>query len=147
MALAQRSTISDQIQHTRQEAQAVRGEISSIASEVRDLLMMEIELAQAEASEATAHATKGAGFGAAAGILGLIAGIFLFMTVMFGLNELMQLWLAALITTLIAAAFAGVVAMMAKSEFKRFSPMPKRFMRSIKEDLRWAGTQMKSSAR
>jgi flagellar motor component MotA len=114
---------------------------------VRELLMMEVQLAQAEANEAAGHATKGAGLGAAAGILGLIAGIFLFMTVMFGLNELMQLWLAALITTLIAAMLAGIVAMMARSELKRFSPMPRRFMRSIKEDIRWAGTQMKSSVR
>lgn len=147
MALAQRSTISEQIQHTKSEAQAVRGEISSIASEVRDLLMMEMDLAKAEANEATGHAAKGAGFGATAAILGLITGIFLFMTVMFGLNELMQLWLAALITTLIAAALAGLAALMARTEFKRFSPMPKRFMRSMKEDVKWAGTQMKSSVR
>ena len=82
-----------------------------------------------------------------ASILGLIGGIFVFMTIMFGLNELMQLWIAALITTLIALALAGMAASMAQKELKQFSPMPKRFMHSLKEDMQWAKTQLKLNVR
>jgi tetrahydromethanopterin S-methyltransferase subunit C len=104
-------------------------------------------LAKAETSEATAHAAKAAGLGTAAGLLGLISGIFLFMTVMFGLNEVMQLWLAALVTTLLAIVLTAIVASMARTEVKRVSPTPQRFLRTLKEDMEWAKTQLKLSAR
>jgi uncharacterized protein YacL len=144
MAVEQRNTssIGDQFEHTKSEAREVRGELGSIAAELRDLLMLERDLAKAEASEATSHATKGATFGGIAAVLGLILGIFLFLTVMLGLNEFIQLWLAALITTLILAALTAIAALMARSQLKQFSPAPKRFMRSIKEDMQWATTQL-----
>ena len=125
----------------------MRGELSSIAAELRELFTMEAELAKAETDQAKAHATKGATFGAVAGILGLISGIFVFLTIMFGLNEVVDLWLAALITTLIALALTGIAAMMARSELKQFSPMPKRFMHSLKEDMQWAKTQLRLNVR
>jgi VIT1/CCC1 family predicted Fe2+/Mn2+ transporter len=149
MALEQRTTpnLGEQIRHTKDEAREVRGELSSIAAELRELLMMEGVLAKAEADEAKGHATKGATYGAIAGVLGFIGGIFVFLTIMFGLNEVVDLWLAALITTLIALALAAIFAMLARSQLKQFSPMPKRFMRSIKEDMQWARTQLRLNVR
>jgi hypothetical protein len=148
MALSQHwSTFGDQLRHTKDEAGAVRSEISSIAAELGELLRMEAQLAKAETDEAKAHATKGATFGAVGSVFGLITAIFLFLTIMFGLDEVLPLWAAAAITTLIGLVLTGIFMMMAKSEMKQFSPAPKRFMRSIQEDLQWAKTQMKSSVR
>jgi hypothetical protein len=148
MALTQHwSTFGDQLRHTKDEASAVRGEISSIAAELGELLRMEAALAKAETDEAKAHATKGATFGAIGGVLGLISAIFLFLTIMFGLNEVLPLWAAALVTTLIALVLTGIFMMMAQSQMKQFSPAPKRFMHSIQEDLRWARSQLKSNVR
>jgi uncharacterized membrane protein YqjE len=148
MALTQHwSSFGDQLRHTKDEATAVRGEISSIAAELAELLRMEAQLAKAETDEAKAHATKGATFGAVGGVFGFITAIFLFLTIMFGLDEVLPLWAAALVTTLIGLALTGIFMMMAKSEMKKFSPAPKRFMQSIQEDLRWAKTQLKSSVR
>jgi uncharacterized membrane protein YqjE len=148
MALTQHwNTFGDQLRHTKDEATAVRGEMSSIAAELGELLRMETALAKAETEEAKAHATKGATFGAVGGVLGLISAIFLFLTIMFGLDEVLPLWAAALVTTLIALVLTGIFMMMARSQMKQFSPAPKRFMRSIQEDLQWARTQLKSSVR
>jgi len=149
MALTQQSSMNlgDQLRHTRSEAQAVRGELSSIAAELSELLQMEAQLAKAEANEATRHATKGATFGAVGGVLALISGIFVFLTIMLALDEVLPLWAAALVTTLIGLALTAIFMLMARSEMKQFSPTPKRFMKSLKEDMQWAKTQLKSNVR
>ena len=56
----------------------------------------------------------------------------------------LALELGAELTLLLLAAILGLLA---KSEMKQFSPVPKRFMRTVQEDLKWARTQMKLSGR
>jgi hypothetical protein len=77
----------------------------------------------------------------------VITAFFLFLTIMFALDTALPLWAAALITAAIALALAAVFAMLAMEQFKRFSPVPKRFIRTVREDIQWAKTQMQSSAR
>jgi len=50
-----------------------------------------------------------------------------------------------LLTTVVILGLAAFVGNMAMQEFERFSPVPKRFLRTIQEDLQWAKTQMKSN--
>jgi uncharacterized membrane protein YqjE len=149
MALTPQSTtnLGDQLRHTRDEAGAVRGELSSIAAELRELLQMEGELARAEVEEAKGHATKGAAYGTIGGVLGLITAIFLFLTIMFALDEALPLWAAALVTTLIAFVLMGIFMLLARTQLQQFSPMPRRFMQTIREDAQWATTQLKFNAR
>jgi ABC-type protease/lipase transport system fused ATPase/permease subunit len=85
--------------------------------------------------------------GAGAFVLADIALFFLFLTLTFILDTWMELWLAALITTLVAGAIAAVVAMQARNQMKQVSPAPKRFMKTMEEDMQWARSLMKSRMR
>lgn len=110
-------------------------------------MRLEIALARAEASEAAKHGLWSIGLGLAASALGLIASTFFFLAVMFALDTAMPLWLAALLTTLVIAVTAGGLAAIARGHARAFSPLPRRFLRSLREDLEWARTQMQSIGR
>jgi uncharacterized membrane protein YqjE len=139
--------LSEQLRAVREEASSVRGEVTGIASDLQRLLRMEGELAQAEMREARSRASRGAIFGAIAGLLGIITLVFLFLAIMFALDTELPLWAAALITTGIAALLAAIGGMMASQQFKRFSPIPRRAIHEMQEDLSWARSQMKSRMR
>lgn len=149
MALTQQPTgkLSDQLRHAKDEAGEVRGELSSIAADLRELLKMETELARAETDEAKRYATRGATFGAAGAVLALITTVFLFLTIMFALDEVMPLWTAALVTALIALALTAIFMLLARSQLQKFSPMPNRFMQTIREDAQWARSQLRFNMR
>ena len=100
-----------------------------------------MELAKAEADEARGHATRGAGFGFSFVRDGDDRLHFLFLAAMFALDTAMPIWVAALITAGIALLLAAILGLLAKSEMKQFSPVPKRFMRTVQEDLKWARTR------
>jgi hypothetical protein len=108
---------------------------------------METELAKAETDEAKRYATRGATFGAAGAVLGLITTVFLFLTIMFALDEVMPLWTAALVTALIALALTSIFMLLARSQLQKFSPMPKRFMQTLWEDAQWARSQLRFNMR
>lgn len=148
MALATdgRRSLSDQFREVRQEAMSMRGEATEIASELQRLLKMEMELAQAEVQEAKSHATKGTMFGVMAAIVAMIMSVFLFLAIMFGLDTVLPLWAAALVTTGIAAVIAGLFGVLAMQQWKSFSPMPKRAIKTMQEDVKWAKSQMRSNA-
>jgi hypothetical protein len=141
------SPLQRQVAQTREDIGFVRNEVSLIGAELAELVRLEAELAGAEMNEARAHASKGATFGGAVAIFGLVTAFFLFLTIMFVLDEFLPLWAAAAITAALAGLLAFVTMRMASSEFKLFSPTPKRFIKSVQEDVQWAKTQMKSSGR
>ena len=142
-----RRSLSEQFRDVREEAMSMRGEATEIASEVQRLLMMEKELAQAEVQEAKSHAMKGSMFGAIALEVAMLMSVFLFLAIMFALDTLMPIWAAALATTGIAAAIALLFGLLAMQQWRNFSPVPKRTIQTIQEDIRWARSQMKFNAR
>ncbi len=93
------------------------------------------------------HATRAAGFGFAVAVLALFFGLFVFLALMFVLDTFLPLWLSALLTALIIGGLISLLAIMAKQEYEQFSPAPRRMIKSIREDLEWARTQLRSSAK
>jgi Putative Actinobacterial Holin-X, holin superfamily III len=53
----------------------------------------------------------------------------------------MALWLAALITAGLILLLAAVFGLLARSQMQKFSPVPRRLVSSIQEDVRWAQNQ------
>jgi hypothetical protein len=140
-------SLGEQLRTVRQETREVRGEVSDIGVELRKLLALELELAQAETNESVKVMTRAIGFGAGAAFIGLIGLTFLFLTIMFALDTALELWLAALITTGLIALIAAILFLLARQHVRRFSPLPRRFIRTMKEDMEWAKTQLNSIGR
>lgn len=149
MALAERfnGTVGGRLERIRTEASEIRGDFAGISQDVRDLARLEVQLAVAEAKEQGALAGKAAGLGAVAAIVALLALVFLALALHLGLATFMPDWLAALVTAAILLVLAGAAAMVARGYLKQISPLPRRTIASVKEDIRWAKSQLSSSVR
>jgi hypothetical protein len=121
------------------EIGALFGELSE---EARLLVRQEVELAKAEIKESTQHATGvGAGFGAAA-LVGYLALAILAVAAGLGLAEIMPAGFAFLIVGLVLAAIAGIAFVIGRKNLQALSPVPRKTIDTIKEDLTWLRARM-----
>jgi tetrahydromethanopterin S-methyltransferase subunit C len=141
------SGLGERIRGSRQEAREIGSEVADIAADLRVLATKEAELARAEIREGVQAYGRGAGFGAAAGIFAWLALLFACLGLMFGLDEVLPLWAAALITALILLVVTAILALVARSSFQQGSLVPNKAMNSVREDIKWARAQMNLNAK
>jgi hypothetical protein len=78
-----------------------------------------------------------------AGIVGLLALGALTACLIAALATGMEVWVAALIVTVLYAAVAGVLALNGKSRVSEATPpVPEQTIETAKEDAQWAKTQL-----
>jgi Putative Actinobacterial Holin-X, holin superfamily III len=135
------------LDRTREEARYFWSDAVDIRSDLQELAAKEVELLGAEVREQVQHATQVAMWGGAAAIAGMIFLAFVFVTLMYGLAELMDLWVAALITTGVIGLIVSVLGFLAYSHIKQLTVVPQRTINSLKEDAEWARDLLKSSKR
>src|SRR4051794_37358721 len=100
-----------------------------------------MELARTEFKQEATRAGKGAGLLGGAGVAGHMALVFLSLTLTFLLDNWMPLEVAALITTLLWAAIAGILALRGRTELKHTNPQLPETQQTLKEDAAWARAQ------
>jgi len=122
--------------------------IKDLSRDVSDLVRQEIELARAEMMEKGKKAGIGAGMFGGAALMGAAAVGGSMATIIIVLDLWMPLWLAALITTVLYAAVAAVLAMRGRDELRQTgTPIPEKTKESVKEDIQWAKTRVQSNSR
>lgn len=120
--------------------------LRQLSQETSLLVRQELALARAELQEKGRQAGVGAGLLGGAGVSALVALIALMATVLAVLDTAMQTWLAALITTVIFAAIAGVQALIGRRRLQAATPVvPEQTTDSVKEDVAWARTRARSA--
>jgi uncharacterized membrane protein YqjE len=122
--------------------------VKELSEQTTTLVRQEIELAKAELSQKGKVAGEGAGmFGGAAVLALLAAGTLTTMTLAL-LDKAMDLWVAALIVTLVYGAIAAVLALTGKDRVKKgMPPAPEQTVETVKEDVQWAKSRAKSARR
>ena len=93
---------------------------------------------------------EGGGDGAGgfeAAVVALLTLAFFAVTAMFALDEVMDTWLAALITALGLLTITAIAGLLAYSQIKQITVAPKKTMQSVNEDVQWARDRMSFSAR
>ncbi len=114
---------------------------SELAQETTTLVRHEVNLAKVEMSEKASRAGKHVGFLAAggavayAGLLAILAGVIVL------LNDVMPLWLSALLVGLVVAAVGYFLVRRGLNALKREDFAPRQTMETLKEDQRWAKDQ------
>lgn len=122
--------------------------VKQLSEQTTTLVRKELELAKAELSEKGKVAGQGAGMFGGAAVVGLLAAGALTTMLIALLDKGMDLWVAALIVTVIYGAIAAVLAMSGRDRVKQATPpAPEQTVETVKEDVQWAKSQAKSARR
>jgi uncharacterized membrane protein YqjE len=115
--------------------------VSQLTTDVGQLTRQELALAKAELQAEARKAGKGAGMLGGAALAGWMVALFVSFTVMWALDEAMDLVWAALIVAAVWAVVAAVLAMTGRRELQGVNPKPDQTVESLKEDAKWLKTR------
>ena len=119
--------------------------LKQLSEQTTRLVHQELELAKAELTQKGKEAGAGAGMFGGAGALGLAALGALTACFILALNAVMPAWLAALIVAVVYGIIAFVLVKQGQARIKRATPpVPEQTIETVKEDVEWAKTQMRS---
>jgi Putative Actinobacterial Holin-X, holin superfamily III len=119
--------------------------LKQLSEETTRLVHQELELAKAELTQKGKQAGAGAGFFGAAGAIGLLAAAALTTCFILALDAVMPAWLAALLVAVGYGVIAWVVVKQGQAKMKAAGPpVPEQTIETVKEDVAWAKTQMRS---
>jgi hypothetical protein len=119
--------------------------LKDLSDHTTTLVKQEMELAKAELQEKGKQAGMGAGMFGGAGLFGLGAFAALTACLIAALDQVMEIWLAALVVAVAYAVIAAVLAITGKNKVKQaVPPVPEQAKESVKEDMTWAKTQARS---
>jgi uncharacterized membrane protein YqjE len=122
--------------------------IKQLSEQSSMLVRQELELAKAELSEKGKRAGIGAGMFGGAAVAGLLALGALTACLILLLDKGMDTWVAALIVTAVYAAAAGILALIGRDRMREsMPPAPEETVESVKEDVQWAKTRVRSARR
>lgn len=115
--------------------------VGDLTHDMTTLVKQELDLARTEMKQEAARAGKGAGMLGGAGVAGLLALILASFALSYLLDNWMPVELAFLITTLLWAIVAAVLASRGRAELKKSNPQLPRTQQTLKEDAAWARAQ------
>jgi uncharacterized membrane protein YqjE len=119
--------------------------LKQLSQETTQLVHQELELAKAELQHKGKQAGAGAGMFGGAGALGLAALGALTACLILALDTVMPAWLAALIVAVVYGIVAFVLVKQGQAKIKQATPpVPEQTIETVKEDVEWARTQMRS---
>jgi F0F1-type ATP synthase assembly protein I len=123
------------------EDQSVGALVGRMTTHLSDLMRQELALAKAEIRAEAQKAAKGAGMLAGAGFAAWMVAVFASVTLMWLLDKAMDLWLAALIVTLLWGVVGAVLFVTGRNQLKQVNPKPEQTVESLKEDKEWLKAQ------
>ncbi|CAM3826117.1 phage holin family protein [Nocardioides zeicaulis] len=115
--------------------------VGDLTHDMTTLVKQELDLARTEMKQEAARAGKGAGMLGGAGVAGLLALILASFALSYLLDNWMPVELAFLLTTLLWAIVAAVLAARGRAELKKSNPQLPKTQQTLKEDAAWARAQ------
>ena len=115
--------------------------VGDLSHDLTTLVKQELDLARTELKEEAAKAGKGAGMLGGAGVAGLLTLILASFALSYLLDNWMPVELAFLITTLLWAVVAAVLAARGRTELKKTNPQLPETQQTLKEDAAWVKAQ------
>ena len=113
-----------------------------ISSDLSHLVHTEVELAKVEIKDEVMTTVKAAGFLGGTGLSGYFVLLMLSFAAAFGLAEVMAVGFAFLIVGVLYGAAAGTLFVLGRKKLAAITLVPKKTVRTLKEDLSWLKEQM-----
>ena len=132
-ALGRDSAAPDRDAHPDVTGQSVGQLLGEVSRDLSTLMRQEVELAKAEIKTEVSKAGKGAGMLGGAGFAGYMLVLFLSCAAWWGLANVMDIGLAALIVAIVWGVIAAVLAVTGRATLKRVNPKPERTIDTAKE--------------
>ena len=107
--------------------------VAQVTNDLSTLMRQEFTLAKAELSQEASKAGRGVGLLGGAGLAGYLLLLFASLALMFGLAEVMPLWLAAVIVAVLYAVVAAVLKSKGSAALKTVDPTPHQTIDTLKE--------------
>jgi putative superfamily III holin-X len=128
--------------------QSIGDLLRQLSEQTATLVRQELDLAKAEMQQKGRRAGLGLGLLGGGGVLALAAVGAFTATLIMLLAEWMDGWLAGLIVTAVMALAAGLLALQGKEKVAAATPpMPEETIETVKEDVQWAKSQIRSGSR
>lgn len=105
----------------------------AISRDLSTLMRQEVELAKAEVKAEVTKAGKGAGMLGGAGFAGYMVVLFLSFAAWWGLANVMDTGLAALVVAVVWIVIAAVLGLMGRATLRRVNPKPERTIETAKQ--------------
>jgi uncharacterized membrane protein YqjE len=118
--------------------QSVGDLLGRVTGDLSTLMRKEVELAKVEMKEEATKAGKASGMLVGAGLVGYLVLVFVSLAVMFGLDQVMPIGWAALITAVLLGIVAAVLFVVGRKQFQQVNPKPEQTVETLKEDVQWA---------
>jgi hypothetical protein len=119
--------------------------LKQLSEQTTQLVHQELELAKAELTQKGKQAGMGAGLFGGAGAFGLAGLGALTACLILALNAVMPAWLAALLVAVVYGIVAYVLVKQGQARIRQATPVvPEQTIETVKEDVEWARTQMRS---
>ena len=115
--------------------------VGDISQDLSTLVRQELDLAKTELRQEASTAGKGAGMLAGAGVTGLLVLLFASWALLWLLDNVMPVELAALITALLWAVVTGVLVSRGRKLLREANPQLPQTQQSLKEDAAWVRAQ------
>jgi hypothetical protein len=110
--------------HVKADNASIGELLGDVTRDLSTLMRQEVELAKAELKQSATKAGKGSGMLAGAGVGGHFVLLFLSLALMFALGAIMPLGWSALITAVVWAIIAAVLASIGRKELKQIKGLP-----------------------
>lgn len=117
---------------------SVQSLVKNLATDVSNLLSSEMALARAEIREAANEAKAGIASMAIGGVIAIAGCVVVLMAAMYGLDRVLPLWLAALVTGGVALMVGGVLLKSGQAKFEPGAFVPDRTQSSLQKDKEFA---------
>ena len=113
--------------------------VAKATADVSTLMRKEVELAKVEIKREVVNAGKGAGAFGAAGVAGLLALLFLSISLAYGISKLIgdHVGWGFFIVGMLYLVVAAVLGLLGKKQLSKVGP-PEKTIATVKDDVAWA---------
>lgn len=124
-------------------ARSIGSLFSDLARETSLLLRQEVALAKAEVVGQVSRLGSGAGLLVAGGLIAYAGLLALIAAAIIGIAQALPWWLAALIMGAFVVVVGGVLALVGRSRMRAANLVPRRTLRTLRDDTEWAKEQVR----
>jgi hypothetical protein len=125
------------------DGRSIKQIVQDIVNHVSDIIRSEVRLAKAEVRQDLVHYAKAIAFIGIAGVLAFYALGFVLLGAVYGLQDVVPTWLAALLVGAAVGITAAILFLTGRKKLAQASLRPDKTIQSLEDNVTWFKRQTK----